>query len=318
MEYHLSNPLVPKVLAVLVIALFTVIHIRGIEASARWQNILTALKVILITGLIFAGFTWGKGSWGHFTSDTYNTNGPDWRSIGLSLVWIMFAYSGWNAATYLGGEAVRPKKNIPRSLLLGTLVVISLYLALNFLFIYAIPPEKFQGEVTVGATAVVHLFGDNAKYILSFLIAFALLSSISAFIVLGPRVYYAMAKDGFFFRFAAKVSPRYRVPTRSVILQSSVSVLMVMTGTFDQILTFMGFALGIFPIIAVLSVFRLRKLRGTTYRHPGYPYIPIIYAATALVMLGLTAIERPAESLIAIAVILVGIPAFLLFKKNKA
>ncbi|GET34878.1 amino acid permease [Prolixibacter bellariivorans] len=318
MEYHLSNLFAIRVLAVLVIALFTVIHVRGIETSARWQNILTVLKVVLITGLIISGFIWGKGSWEHFVSEAYTIKGPGWRSIGLSLIWVMFAYSGWNAATYLGGEAVCPQKNIPRSLLFGTLVVISLYLALNFLFIYAIPPEKFQGEITVGATAVVHLFGENAKYILSFLIAFALLSSISAFIVLGPRVYYAMAKDGFFFRFAAKVSSRYRIPVRSIILQSSVSALMVMTGTFDQILTFMGFALGIFPIIAVLGVFRLRKLKRTTYRHPGYPYVPVIYVVTAVTMLVLTAIERPAESLIAIAVILVGIPAFLLFKNSNA
>jgi len=314
---YLSQPFFLKTMAIVVILLFTLIHIRGIESSGRWQNFLTILKVILIAGLILVGFIWGKGSWEHFSVEQTAGNSPDWRSIGLSLIWIMFAYSGWNAATYLGGEAFLPKKNIPRSLIFGTSIVILLYLFLNTLFIYAIPPENFSGEVTVGATAVIHLFGNSAKYILSLLIAFALFSSISAFIVLGPRVYYAMAKEGYFFRFAARVSPKYHVPVRSVILQSSVSVLMVLTGTFEQILTFMGFALGIFPMIAVLGVFRLRRLKEPDYRHPGYPFVPVIYALAALGMLTLTAIERPLESFIAIAVVLVGIPAFFLFRRNQ-
>ncbi|GET25316.1 APC family permease [Prolixibacter sp. NT017] len=314
---YLSQLLFLKAVAVAVILLFTLVHIRGIEGSAHWQNFLTSLKVILIAALILAGFIWGKGSWSHFSLEQTAGDSPGWRSIGLSLVWIMFAYSGWNAATYLGGEAFHPQKNIPRSLIFGTIIVILLYLSLNTLFIYAIPLENFQGEVTVGATAVIHLFGNSAKYILSILIAFALFSSISAFIVLGPRVYYAMAKEGYFFRFAARVSPKYHVSVRSVILQSSVSVIMVLTGTFDQILTFMGFALGIFPIIAVLGVFRLRKTKQPDYRHPGYPFIPVFYALAALCMLVLTAIERPLESFIAIAVVLIGIPAFFLFRRKE-
>jgi len=313
----LSQPFFLKAIAVAVILLFTLVHIRGIESSARWQNFLTILKVILIAGLILGGFIWGKGSWEHFSMELSTEVGPGWRSIGLSLVWIMFAYSGWNAATYLGSEAFRPQKNIPRSLIFGTLIVVLLYLSLNTLFIYAIPPDNFQGEVTVGATAVIHLFGSSAKYILSILIAFALFSSISAFIVLGPRVYYAMAKEGYFFRFAARVSPKYHVPVRSVILQSSVSVVMVLTGTFDQILTFMGFALGIFPMIAVLGVFRLRRLKQSDYRHPGYPFVPVFYTLAALCILVLTAIERPFESFVAITVILIGIPAFFLFRRKR-
>jgi basic amino acid/polyamine antiporter, APA family len=313
---YLSQPFFLKTTAIVVILLFTLIHIRGIESSARWQNFLTILKVILIAGLILAGFIWGKGSWEHFSIEPGTGVGPGWRNIGLSLIWIMFAYSGWNAATYLGGEAFRPKKNIPRSLIFGTSIVILLYLSLNTLYIYAIPPENFPGEVAVGATAVIHLFGKSAKYILSLLIAFALFSSISAFIVLGPRVYYAMAKEGYFFRFAARVSPKYLVPVWSVILQSSVSVFMVLTGTFEQILTFMGFALGIFPLIAVLGVFRLRRMKEPEYRHPGYPFVPVIYALAALGMLTLTAIERPLESFIAITVVIMGIPAFFLFRRN--
>jgi len=313
--YHnFSGPLVTKGLAVFVIILFTLIHIRGVETSARWQNALTILKVLLIVGLILAGFLWGKGNWNYFTMNIVPKSQFNWRSTGLSLVWIMFAYSGWNASTYLGGEAFHPQKNIPRSLLLGTFIVITLYLGLNALFIYAIPPDEFNSEIAIGSVAVIHLFGERAVQILSLLIAFALFSSLSAFIILGPRVYYAMAKAGHFFRFAAKISPQHHVPLGSILLQSGVSVLMVVTGTFDQILTFMGFSLGIFPIIAVVGVFLLRRQQNLTYRHSGYPIIPVIYVGAALAMLVLTAMERPLESVVAVLVVLSGIPAFLLFR----
>ena len=175
-------------------------------------------------------------------------------------MWILFAYSGWNAAAYIGSEIRQPERTMPRSLILGTLGVTVLYLALNLLFVYAVPPADMAGVVSIGGLTVDRLFGQTPAAAVSLLIAFALFSSLSAFIILGPRVYYAMARDGLFFRAAGRVHPRFNVPSVAIVLQGLVASLIVLIGSFDQILTYMGFSLGLFPLLAVAGVFRLRRL----------------------------------------------------------
>jgi APA family basic amino acid/polyamine antiporter len=154
-----------------------------------------------------------------------------------------------------------------------------------------------------------------ADTVISILIAFALLSAISALIILGPRVYYAMAKDGYFFKFIADVHPVYRVPSKSIVVQFLIAAVMVTSGTFDQILTYMGFGLGIFPIIAVIGVFKLRKSGRSTYRMPLYPVAPLLFICVSLLILALAFFERPMESSIALATVGVGIPVYAVFSK---
>ena len=154
------------------------------------------------------------------------------------------------------------------------------------------------------------------ELVFSVLISFALFSSLSAFIILGPRVYYSMAKNGHFFRMMAEVNPRYNVPSKAILLQGAISIIMVLSGAFDQILTFMGFSLGIFPILAVLGVFKLRRQKHNKLKMPGFPFVQIVYIAAALCMLVLAFFERPVESSIAIIAVLIGIPFFFLFQYN--
>lgn len=305
-----------KLYSILVIIIFTIIHARGIKLGARVQNSLTILKVVLIIGLVFFGFALGKGSLHHLSQgDDFSFDFGGWKTIGLSLMWIMFAYSGWNASTYIGSEIKNPSKNLPRSLILGTGVVILLYFCLNLFYIYAVPPEKMEGVISIGGLAVGNLFGKSFENVLSILISFALFSSLSAYIILGPRVYYSMAKDRYFFRFASDVHPRFRVPSKSIILQGIIAGAMVLLGTFDQILTYMGFSLGIFPILAIFGVFKLRHSNKSTYKLPGFPFVPFIYILAGISILFLALFERPVESSIAILTVLIGIPAFAIFKK---
>jgi len=307
--------LIKKLFSILVITIFTLIHIRGIEFGALIQNILTLLKVGLIIGLLALGFTFGKGDLSHITQAGHLTlNFSGWKTIGLSLMWIMFAYSGWNAATYIGSEIKYPVKNLPRSLLYGTAIVLILYLGLNTLFVYAVDPVDMKGVISIGGLAAGRLFGKTAGQLFSLLISFALFSSLSAFIILGPRVYYAMARDGYFFKFAAHVHHKFKVPVKAIALQGLISSILVLSGTFDQILTYMGFSLGIFPLLAVLGVFKLRK-KNNIYRMPGYPLAPVIYLVFGVSMLALAYFERPVESSIAVGTVLTGLPAFWLFKK---
>ncbi len=304
-----------KFYSILVILAFTLVHLRGIIFGAKVQNALTLLKVGLIAGLILIGFSFGKGSFDHFSQGKeFIFDFGGWKVIGLSLMWIMFAYSGWNASAYIGSEIKKPKKNLPLSLILGTGIVIILYFGLNLFYVYAVSPEQMSGVISIGGLAVGNLFGKSFENLLSVLISFALLSSLSAFIILGPRVYYSMAKDGYFFKFASKVHSVYRVPSKSILLQGVIAIIIVLSGTLGQILTYMGFSLGIFPILAVIGVFKLRSINKKEYKMPGYPVVPIIYILAGVSILTLGFLEGPAPSLIAILTVTAGIPAYYIFK----
>ena len=210
--------LTKKVLAVSVILIFTFIHYRGIKYGARIQNALTLLKILLIVILLTAGFSSGRGDFSNFGQGGSIPAGlAGWKTIGLSLMWIMFAYSGWNASTYLGAEIRNPARNLPGSLIYGTAIVMILYLGLNVLYVYGINPDKMKGVISVGGLAMGSLFGKPAEVLFSILISFALFSSLSAFIIIGPRVYYSMAKDGMFFRSAAKIHKKFQVPSNSIL-----------------------------------------------------------------------------------------------------
>jgi APA family basic amino acid/polyamine antiporter len=307
-----------KVIAVAVIVSLASVHLRGMAIGARVQNYLTVGKVLLIVLFVVAGFTLGSGDVTNFYSTTSPGAPPaNWRVIGLALMWIMFAYSGWNAAGYIGSEIREPRRNLPLSLILGTGVVMLLYLSLNALFVYAVSPDEMQGVIAVGGMAASNLFGATAERLVSLLVAFALLSAISALIIIGPRVYYAMAKDGYFFRQVADVHPVHQVPWKAIVLQCLIAGIMVLSGTFDQILTYMGFCLGIFPILAVLGVFKLSSDSGGVAKYVLYRGAALIFAAVSCAILVLAYFERPVESSIALITVAAGVPFYLSFAKAR-
>ena len=304
-----------KAYAILFIALFTFIHLQGLRFGSGVQSGLTGLKVLLIAALILAGLLLGRGSWSNLTGfESFHFSLAGWKGLGLSLMWIMFAYSGWNASAYIGSEVKNPSRNLPRSLLLGTGIVILLYLGLNLFYIYALPWPKMSGVIPVGSLAAENLFSVSFNKAITLLIAFAQFSSLSAFIILGPRVYYSMAKDGVFFKFASDIHPRTRVPAKSIMLQALIAAVFVASGSFKQILTYMGFSLGLFPLLAVLGVFILRRRGLLSYRMPGYPLLPSFYILAGAGILCLGFLESPVPSSIALATVALGIPAYFLFK----
>ena len=312
-----ESTILKKSYSILVILIFVLIHARGIDVGARVQNSLTLLKVALIAGLIVAGFFSGRGDFAHLDQGgDFAFDFGGWKTMGLSLMWIMFAYSGWNASAYIGSEVKNPQRNLPRSLLLGTGIVLLVYLLLNLFYVYAAAPGQMAGVISIGGLAAGNLFGKSFESILSLLIAFALFSSLSAYIILGPRVYYAMACDRCFFPFASSVHPRFKVPAKSILLQGLIAAVLVLFGTFDQILTYMGFSLGIFPILAVFGVFKLRRAGAGGYRLPGFPVVPLVYIFFGLSILVLGYLERPVESSIALGMALVGIPVYLIFRRT--
>jgi len=312
----LSTSLVAKIIAVLIVLIFTFIHSRGIESGSKVQNLLTIVKVTLVALIIIAGLGSGRGDINNFTRSEPLTGGlSSLRTIGLSVMWIMYAYSGWNASTYIGSEIKNPGRNLPASLLIGTGIVILLFVLINIVYIYAIPPDEMKGVISIGGLAMGNLFGHGAEIFFSLIISFALFSSLSAYIIIGPRVYYAMAKDGLFFKSVSRIHTRFNVPSRAIYLQSLISIIIIITGTFDQIITYLGFSLGIFPIIVIAGSFKLRREKKIKIRIPGYPLPQIIYLLAGIMILVLSFMQRPVESSIALATVAAGIPAYFLFKR---
>ena len=310
--------LLKRITAMAIIIGFTLLHLRGIRIGALVQNYLVIMKVLLIVILVITGLAIGRGSFSHFSlGRAFTFDFAGLKTVGLSLMWIMFAYSGWNASAYLGSEIIDPERNLPRSLLIGTGTVMLLYVMLNLLFIYSATPVEMSGVIPIGGLAAGNLFGLKMRGFISLLIAFALLSSISAFIILGPRIYYAMALKGHFFRIVGQVHPVNKAPSGSIILQCGIALLMVMTGTFDQILTYMGFALGIFPLFAIYGLFRLRRKGLSRAPMPLFPLIPILYLLISSAILVLAYFERPVESSIALVTVLTGIPVFYAFTRTR-
>lgn len=305
-----------KLYSAAIILVFTLVHLRGLSFGAAVQNYLTLLKILLVCGLVVAGLAWGRGDWGHFSgSDPVVWNLGQWKTVGLALMWIMFAYSGWNAAVYIGGEIKSPKYTLPRSLLIGTAAVVVMYFLVNVLFVYAIGYRDMMGVISVGGLAAGRLFGSGTENLFSLMVAMALFSSISAFVLLGPRVYFAMAEDGYFFRFASRLHSRTKVPVYSILFQGLISIVILLSGTFDQILTYMGFSLGIFPLLSIVGLILIRRRGQSALRMPGYPLTAVIYllAGTAILILAFS--QRPVESSIAIATVLAGLPAYVLFRR---
>ncbi len=317
---HLNPEIFSRLLAIFVILVFSSLHALGVVFGSRVQNWLTILKIALVAGLAIAGLTLGSGSYEYLKSaasrEAFSFDFSGWKSIGLSLMFIMFAYSGWNAATYIGSEIKNPMKVIPRSLLISTAIVTVLYLLLNLFFVYAIPPDMMAGEPEIGGLAVSLAFGEFTGTVISLLISFALFSSLSAFIILGPRVYYSMSRDGYFFKWVSTVHPRFKVPQNALMLQSGIAIILVLSGTFEQILAYMGFSLGIFPILAVLGVFKLRIKGMSKLKLPGFPFVHIFFILVSMGILVLSFFERPQESTIAILTALSGIPVFYWFKRK--
>jgi APA family basic amino acid/polyamine antiporter len=310
--------LAQKAAALAVILLLTAVHYRGVRLGARVQNALTGLNLTLLVGFVVAGFAFGEGSGSALAStDAFSPAGRPER-LGLALLWVMFAYSGWNAAAYLAEEVEQPARTLPRALAGGTLIVLAVYLGVNLLFFYAAPAAALTGVVPVGEVAAAHLFGPGVAVWVAGLISLALVSSLSAYLFTGPRVYFAMARDGLFFGFAARLDPRFETPGLAILAQGACAAVMAVSGTFEQLLTYIGFALGIFPWLAVAGLFRLRlPAAGRAapepfYRVWGYPFVPLFYLAAMAAILAVAFWNRPGPSLVALATVAAGVPLYAL------
>lgn len=264
------------------VAAFTVLNILGVQRVARVQNVLTGVKVLVLLAFIVLGFTIGDGNTSHFAASATRTVTTSLAGqFALSLVFVFFAYSGWNAATYVAEELRHPARTLPLAMGIGTALVTALYLVLNFVFVYAAPLEQLKGQEAVGAFAASRLFGPEIAGIFSGLMALSLMSTVNAMITVGPRVYYAMAGNGAFPAIAGKVHPRFHTPVAAIVAQAVCTMIMTLT-PFRELIQYIGFTLYFFAAmsVAALFIFRRRpgwqKLRVVSFAYPLFPLLFIL------------------------------------------
>jgi basic amino acid/polyamine antiporter, APA family len=308
----------PLALALGVVWLVSLVQLAGVKHSSTFQLISTALKVGLIVAFLLAGFVIAKPqpiSFAPTAADLGHLVSPPFA---IGLVFVMYAFSGWNAATYIIGEMRTPQQNLPRALLAGTLIVLVLYVALNAIFLYSAPIDKLSGQLDVARIAGSSIFGDIGGRIVAAMICIGLVSSISAMMWIGPRVTMTMGEDIPVLRAFARRSPR-GAPAYAILFQLAVASLMLLSESFEAVLDLIQFSLLFCSFFAVLGVIKLRITRPDLprpYRAWGYPVTPVVFLLVTLFMMYYLLTERPLQSFLGILIMVSGLAIYTVFRKR--
>jgi basic amino acid/polyamine antiporter, APA family len=305
------------IIALVTIGALSLIHMRGLGPGSLVQNVLAALKVSALVLFVALGFALGTGNAGQITS-----GGPaPVTGMLLALVPVMFAYSGWNAAAYVAEEVRNPGRNVPLALGLGTVGVVIIYMALNALYLYAMPVSEIAslGDVRLIDRAAERLFGFVAGNVIALFTIVSLAASISAMVIAGPRVYYAMARDGMFLPGAARVHAQFHTPASAIVAQAIWSGVLVLCGTLSQLVSYTGFAVVLFAGVGVSALFVLRHREPDAprpFRAWGYPWAPGIFVVASAAMVVNEIIRNGATALVGLAVIAFGAPVYWVFTRR--
>ncbi len=302
-------------LAIGVVLLAALLHGRATGLGAWAQNVLVALKLVVILAfLVFALLASDPQAWqGAALRGADGRIGAfEWGAFAQVVVWVSLSYSGFNAAVYVAGEAIEPRRSVPRAMLLGTLVVTALYLALNAVFVLAPPPAAIAGHEDVATRAAQALGGDALALAMRLTIALALATSVSSMVMAGPRVYAQMAADGVLPRIFARADA---APRQAVVLQAVLATGVILVTRLENLLSYLGFTLAVTSALTVASLFVLaRRERAVPMR--GWPWLPLTYVAGTLVIALLTAWRRPAEPLAGLVTVALGVFAWWLARRR--
>lgn len=305
--------------AALIVAAITIPNLLGQRQSAWTQDLTTILKLGLFGALVVLGFLFGKGQFANM-AEGQPLGDVELGVAATQFFYVMFAYTGWNAASYVAGEVKDPARVLPRSLLLGTGLVIVLYLALNLVFAYAVPLADvgFANAERVPQLAVENLFGIRASNAFSVAVGLAFLSTVSAFVVTGPRIYYAMARDGLFPSIAGRISRRGRVPVHAMVAQSLCAIAILYVTDFQNLYKYTSVGVALFALLFIGAVYVLRTRRPEMHRPfrvPGYPIVPGIFMGVTLFTAVFAFIQWRRPSTCSLGSILIGIPIYYLWSR---
>ena len=318
-DFFPISPGEQKLAGSLAILVLTAINYRGVREAGWLQSILTGAKVGAMVALVALGYALVHGSAGGAVKLPTPAGWGFLSSFGVAMVAALWAYDGWNNGTFAADEVRNPERNLPLGLILGTAAVVVIYILLNLVYYHVLPLVTVAHSPRVAAEAGTRLFGRAGAHWVSLAIIVAMLGCVNGMILAGARVYYAMARDGLFFRWCGNVHPKFRTPHLSLLFQAAWAILLVLLGTYEQLFTFVIFAGWIFYALTALGVIVLRFTRPDLprpYRVSGYPYVPVVFVIAAAVFILNTILARPFESGIGTGIVALGVPAYLLWKQR--
>jgi APA family basic amino acid/polyamine antiporter len=309
----------------LLIAILTCVNVFGLRRGALLQNISTWTKFTAMAVFVVLGFAIGKGHWSNFSAQGAGglsmglSPGQLVSAFGVGLIAVFWAYDGWVYVTWVAGEVKDPRRNVPLAMVLGVLAVGAIYLAMNMIYVYALPLNEIAKYETIAHAAAAALFSPGAAIWLSAMIAISCFSAAAACTLSGSRVYLAMAQDGVFFRRMAVIHPKWRTPAFSLIGQGIWAAVLTMSGRYDQLYTYVIFGMVLSYTLTVIGLFVLRWKRPDVprpYRCTGYPWLPAIYVFVGSAWTLNTIIQRPTEAFWGATIVLLGVPGYLYWKRR--
>lgn len=311
-----------KLLSATCILVFTTISCLGIRGGKLTQNLIATAKVSGLAGIILLLCIKGSRPIHLFAVPT-NTGGPafSFAGFGIALVAVLFAYEGWHVVSFVAGEIKRPQVDLPRGLFYGTAIIMFIYLTANLGYYRLLSPAEIRGSSALAAFAVGAVLGPIAKTAISLLIVISILGSMNGLVLTGPRVYFAMAREGIFPRAFGQISDRYRTPMIALIVQGVWAALLALSGSYQQLFTGVIFSAWIFYGLAVAAVLVLRRAQpqlGRPFCVPGYPWVSLLFCAAAIGLVLSTFTARPGSALVGIGLLACGIPVYFFFFKPRA
>ena len=319
-EIYPLGPWTAKLVSLLMIGVIALVNVRGTRASANLQNVTTAIKVLAIlamgASLIYFGSRLPVRAAPPMSSMSLTSQ---LSGIGLAIVSVLWAYEGWQYSTFAAGETVNPRRDFPLAFLTGVLILIGVYVFANLGYLAALDTAGVANSNRVAATALATVVSPAVAKAVTFAILISMFSAANSIVLTAPRVYYAMAKDGLFFRRLAEVHPRFGTPAFAVAATAFWASVLAATGTFEQLLTYVVFVGWIFYALAAATIFVYRKREtgdSQKYRVPGYPWTPAVFIAVVAAFVLNTIIAQPARAAIGLGVVLTGAPAYLIWRKR--
>lgn len=311
--FNYSGVMSEKLIALTVVVFFSFINYRGIRLTGTTHNLWTIGSLAILIFFIIGGLTSGKGDWRHFTGSETNAFSIS-KFFGPAMIAVIFSYSGWFVSAYLGDEVKKPERNLPLSLMLGTIIVIVLYAAINVVYLYAMPIESLKGVINVGQATGERLMSSRFVQAITLAIILAIAASINATVLAGARLSYAIAKDGFFWSHFEKLHTRYGTPHVALFIQAALACLYIVGDTFENILGAVVFIMLLSSIGSALAHLILRRkkpLLERPYRTPFHPLIPMLFIIAYSYIAVQIFLSSPVRSALGVAIALSGIPFYL-------
>ena len=310
-----------KAFAIASILIIALINIRGLRLGAGFVRVLTFLKLGLLAFIFLWGVGFQLGDWSNFSpfAARHSNSVPLTAALAGGLISAFFSFAGWWDLGKLAGEVKNPARTLPRALAYGVMIITVVYVLTSFAFMYLVPLDKVTSGETFAAQAGEVLFGRAGGMIFSFVVIVSVLGSLAAVVMSAPRVYFAMARDGVFLSSVAVLHKRYNTPARAIALQAVLASVLVIAGTFDQILSYFIFVVILFIALTIIALFKFRRQdsSGVRYLTPGYPVTPIIFLVKIAVLLVLIGGDKPKQTLLGVGVVALGLPVYLFLFRNK-